>query len=67
MQLAALLQHNSIGTPWLVKLDWLMGSRADASRPWNWYSSRLQAVECWGRSAPTPSTRCIGFWGRRGR
>jgi predicted dehydrogenase len=40
MQLKALLRSNSIGTPWLVKLDWLMGSRADASRPWNWYSQR---------------------------
>lgn len=40
MQLATLLQQNAIGTPWLVKLDWLMGSRADASRPWNWYSQR---------------------------
>ena len=39
-QLAALLASNPIGTPWLVKLDWLMGSRADASRPWNWYSQR---------------------------
>ena len=40
MQLRALLEQNHIGTPWLVKLDWLMGSRADASRPWNWYSQR---------------------------
>ena len=40
MQLAALLEQNAIGTPWLVKLDWLMGSRADASRHWNWYSQR---------------------------
>ena len=40
MQLQALLQQNTIGTPWLIKLDWLMGSRADASRPWNWYSQR---------------------------
>ena len=39
-QLAALLEQNAIGTPWLVKLDWLMGSRADANRPWNWYSQR---------------------------
>ena len=23
-----------------MKLDWLMGSRADGSRPWNWYSQR---------------------------
>jgi len=39
-QLHALLQANPVGTPWLVKLDWLMGSRADAARPWNWYSQR---------------------------
>ena len=39
-QLAALLRQNPVGTPWLVKLEWLMGSRADASRPWNWYSQR---------------------------
>ena len=40
MQLAALLRNGAAGTPWLVKVDWLMGSRADASRPWNWYSQR---------------------------
>ena len=39
-QLQAVLASNPVGTPWLVKLDWLMGSRADASRPWNWYSQR---------------------------
>ena len=39
-QLKAALENNPVGTPWLVKLDWLMGSRADASRPWNWYSQR---------------------------
>ena len=39
-QLQALLASNPVGIPWLVKLDWLMGSRADASRPWNWYSQR---------------------------
>jgi predicted dehydrogenase len=37
-QLAALLQQGVLGDPWLVKLDWLMSSRADASRPWSWYS-----------------------------
>jgi predicted dehydrogenase len=37
-QLAALLAQGVLGEPWLVKLDWLMSSRADASRPWNWYS-----------------------------
>lgn len=37
-QLAALLSEGVLGDPWLVKLDWLMSSRADASRPWSWYS-----------------------------
>jgi predicted dehydrogenase len=37
-QLAALLADGVLGDPWLVKLDWLMSSRADASRPWSWYS-----------------------------
>ncbi len=27
-----------IGEPWLIKLDWLMSSRANTSREWNWYS-----------------------------
>ena len=39
-QLAGLLQQGAVGEPWLIKLDWLMGSRADGSRPWNWYSQR---------------------------
>ena len=38
-QLAALLARDVLGTPWLVKFDWLMGSRADGRRPWSWYSS----------------------------
>ncbi|MFN5698879.1 MAG: Gfo/Idh/MocA family protein [Cyanobacteriota bacterium] len=37
-QLHGLLEQGVLGEPWLVKLDWLMSSRADASRPWNWYS-----------------------------
>jgi predicted dehydrogenase len=37
-QLSALLAQGVLGEPWLVKLDWLMSSRADASRPWSWYS-----------------------------
>ncbi len=41
-QLAALLQQGALGDPWLVKLDWLMASRADASRPWSWYSSAAE-------------------------
>jgi predicted dehydrogenase len=37
-----LLHQGAIGTPWLVKLDWLMGSRADPRRPWSWYSQRSE-------------------------
>ena len=37
-QLAALLGEGVLGEPWLVRYDWLMSSRADASRPWTWYS-----------------------------
>jgi len=38
MQLADLLAAGVVGDPWLVKVDWLMGSRADPRRPWSWYS-----------------------------
>ncbi|MBM5800644.1 MAG: Gfo/Idh/MocA family oxidoreductase, partial [Cyanobacteria bacterium K_DeepCast_35m_m2_023] len=41
-QLAQLLQQGVLGEPWLVKLDWLMASRADARRPWSWYSSAAE-------------------------
>ena len=41
-QLAGLLQQGVLGEPWLVKLDWLMASRADARRPWSWYSSAAE-------------------------
>jgi len=37
-QLAALLELGVAGDLWLARFDWLMGSRADAHRPWNWYS-----------------------------
>ena len=32
------LDQGVLGDPWLVKVDWLMSSRANPSRPWNWYS-----------------------------
>ncbi|MCP9914953.1 Gfo/Idh/MocA family protein [Cyanobium sp. ATX 6F1] len=41
-QLKALLEQGTLGEPYLVKLDWLMGSRSDASRPWNWYAQADQ-------------------------
>ncbi|WP_074457285.1 Gfo/Idh/MocA family protein [Candidatus Synechococcus spongiarum] len=41
-QLARLVQQGVLGQPWLVKLDWLMSSRADPARPWSWYARREQ-------------------------
>ena len=41
-QLDALINSGVLGELYLVKLDWLMGSRADGSRPWNWYSQRSE-------------------------
>ncbi len=38
MQAKKLLSEKVVGTPWLIKFDWLMSSRANPSRPWNWYS-----------------------------
>tara|TARA_Y100001978_G_scaffold52571_1_gene47199 strand:- start:55 stop:1137 length:1083 start_codon:yes stop_codon:yes gene_type:complete len=38
MQTKKLLDKNKLGKIHLVKLDWLMSSRSDPSREWNWYS-----------------------------
>ncbi len=40
IQAKRILDQGGIGTPWLVKFDWLMNSRADINRPWNWYSQK---------------------------
>ncbi|MTJ13488.1 Gfo/Idh/MocA family oxidoreductase [Anabaena sp. UHCC 0187] len=37
---AQLLADNHVGNIRLIKIDWLGSSRADTSRPWNWYSSQ---------------------------
>ncbi|MBK1987749.1 Gfo/Idh/MocA family oxidoreductase [Sphaerospermopsis aphanizomenoides BCCUSP55] len=37
-----LLSSNYVGNLRLIKIDWLGSSRADTSRPWNWYSSQEQ-------------------------
>ena len=42
MQAERLLRAGAVGTPWFVKLDWLMSSRADPKRGWNWYSQADQ-------------------------
>lgn len=41
-RLAELLAEGYVGQRRLIKVDWLVSSRADASRPWNWYARRDQ-------------------------
>jgi predicted dehydrogenase len=41
-RLAELLATGYVGQKRLVKVDWLVSSRADASRPWNWYARKDQ-------------------------
>ncbi|HEY9876125.1 MAG TPA: Gfo/Idh/MocA family oxidoreductase [Candidatus Obscuribacterales bacterium] len=42
LRFAELLSEGYIGQKRLIKIDWLVSSRADASRPWNWYSRKDQ-------------------------
>jgi predicted dehydrogenase len=37
---AEILSAGYVGNKRLIKIDWLGSSRADTSRPWNWYSSQ---------------------------
>jgi len=39
MQTKNILDENKLGKIYLIKLDWLMSSRFDPNRGWNWYSS----------------------------
>lgn len=41
-RLSELLAEGYVGKKRLVKVDWLVPSRADASRPWNWYARKDQ-------------------------
>ena len=41
-QAARLLQNQAVGELWLVKMDWLMSSRANPNRAWSWYSQADQ-------------------------
>lgn len=41
-RLAELLAEGYIGQRRLIKVDWLVSSRADATRPWNWYARKDQ-------------------------
>jgi len=38
LQTKKLIDENILGKIYLIKLDWLMGSRSDPKREWNWYS-----------------------------
>tara|TARA_Y100001968_G_C19422242_1_gene752397 strand:- start:165 stop:1265 length:1101 start_codon:yes stop_codon:yes gene_type:complete len=40
MQAKKLIHENKLYEPYLVKLDWLMSSRANPNRPWDWYSDK---------------------------
>jgi predicted dehydrogenase len=42
MRLAELLADGYVGQQRLIKIDWLVTSRADPSRPWNWYAQKSQ-------------------------
>lgn len=39
---AELLAEGYVGQKRLIKVDWLVPSRADATRPWNWYARKDQ-------------------------
>ena len=41
-RLAELLSDRLVGNPRLIKIDWLVPGRADATRPWNWYARQDQ-------------------------
>jgi predicted dehydrogenase len=38
--LAEYLERGYVGKKRLIKIDWLVASRANAERPWNWYSRK---------------------------
>ncbi len=38
MQAKKIINEKKLDEPYFVKLDWLMSSRANPDRPWNWYS-----------------------------
>jgi predicted dehydrogenase len=40
MHFAELLQEGYVGKKRLIKIDWLVSSRADPTRPWNWYARK---------------------------
>jgi predicted dehydrogenase len=41
-RLAQYLQEDFVGQIRLIKIDWLVASRANRDRPWNWYAQKAQ-------------------------
>ena len=42
MQAKRIIANELLGKIWLTKFDWIMSSRSDSSRKWNWYSDKNQ-------------------------
>ena len=40
LQTKKIIDEDILGKIYLIKLDWLMGSRSDPKRTWNWYSQK---------------------------
>tara|TARA_B100000700_G_scaffold323346_1_gene426910 strand:- start:46 stop:1149 length:1104 start_codon:yes stop_codon:yes gene_type:complete len=40
MQAKRIINEKELYEPYFVKLDWLMSSRANTDKPWNWYSDK---------------------------
>ena len=40
MQAKRIISQQELDEPYFMKLDWLMSSRANRDRPWNWYSDK---------------------------
>ena len=40
LQTKKIIDEDTLGKIYLIKLDWLMGSRSDPKRAWNWYSQK---------------------------
>ena len=42
MQAKKILSSQQLGKIWFIKFDWIMSSRANVDRKWNWYSSNKE-------------------------
>lgn len=58
--LAEYLQQGFVGEKRLITINWLVTSRANPDRPWNWYARQDQGVALWGQWVPMPLIMSIG-------